>query len=468
MSGALRNAGLCRLKQGACRRNGLRRSTVGPGKKQKLMHYSSALINKSMSLTVWEGTSLLFISAAMVFPRSYLVFKLAMFVIFLLFNMASLTGEKRIIVHGRVIVFYCVIAAMGLFWAVVGYINGGAFQGILDNLRLYVMWSVVLCVFFNLLLRGRALLILHRSIVVSAIIITTMNILAVLNYAGRFGYIPEAVIEELHMFVGVHNGYVQIVSHNIGTLFFITAYLMALQFRKDAHGLNGAAEKLALLLCLVVVILSGRRALWVAISMVPFTTVLLAMVTGSSGRLRGKGWLSLVMLAGFIPVIVVLEFVITGEYMESPTLMHLQAAFSASDERSIQAGYLIEGFRAYPVFGSGFGVSAGYLRSEGSPWLYELTYHQLLFNFGLVGISLFVILLAVYSYYTLSFIAHGSPYSVCAFSLFVAIIIFSLGAYSNPYFGSFDFLLLLGILPLISASFRFENGNSTTAPSGVL
>src|SRR3954464_7750643 len=67
-------------------------------------------------------------------------------------------------------------------------------------------------------------------------------------------------------------------------------------------------------------------------------------------------------------------------------LDHVSAAFSSEDERTIQRGYLISSFMDQPVLGSGFGANAGYTRNPALPWLYELSYFQMMFNFGLVGL----------------------------------------------------------------------------------
>ena len=424
-------------------------------------------VPKTMSLTVRESSAFLFLSSVMTFPRSYLVLKIVMFAIFLIINAATLIKEKTILIHVRIIVFYYLIAGIGLIWAIVGYVNGGAFVGIVDNLRLYVLWSVVLCIVFNLLLQGNAFLVFHKSIVTAGILISSMNYFALYNHVGQLGYIPDAVLRELHMYIGIHEGYIQIISHNIGALFFITAYLITIQFRKDMSSLNGSIFKLSLLMCLALVVLSGRRALWIAISMAPFLIVLLTAITDSFNQLRGRKWLLLIVFAGFIPVIVILDFALSGEFVNNSSLSHLQAAFSSSDERTLQKDYLIDGFKNYPVFGSGFGVNADYLRNEERPWLYELTYHQMLFNFGVVGISLFFTLIATYVYYAVAFISQRNQDSGYAFSMLVAIMVFSIGAYSNPYFGSFDFLLLLGVLPLITASFYVDKyRNNITSLGG--
>ncbi|MFM6369904.1 MAG: hypothetical protein ACKPGN_17050, partial [Dolichospermum sp.] len=77
-------------------------------------------------------------------------------------------------------------------------------------------------------------------------------------------------------------------------------------------------------------------------------------------------------------------------------LQFIYSAFSSEDERTIQSAYLIDGFVNYPYFGSGLGVDAGYLRSDNFPWLYELTYHQLFYNFGTFGVLIILVTAFLY------------------------------------------------------------------------
>lgn len=72
---------------------------------------------------------------------------------------------------------------------------------------------------------------------------------------------------------------------------------------------------------------------------------------------------------------------------------------SGEEDQSIradQAWYFIQGWAANPIFGSGFRAQVpGYIRASGIPWSLELQYHLLLFNVGLIGITLALAMLAV-------------------------------------------------------------------------
>ena len=152
------------------------------------------------------------------------------------------------------------------------------------------------------------------------------------------------------------------------------------------------------------------------------------------------------------------SFIATSESLDIPTLTHLKEAFSAEDERSIQKGFLLKSFLNYPIFGSGFGVGAGYQRSENRTWLYELTYHQLLFNFGFFGIICLLMLYLTFFYLIIKNIRSNQPNDLLPLCIFIGITSFAIGSYSNPYFGSFDFLVYIAMVPYL-ASLRLANSD---------
>ncbi len=59
-------------------------------------------------------------------------------------------------------------------------------------------------------------------------------------------------------------------------------------------------------------------------------------------------------------------------------------------ERVVQAPLLLEEWRRRPILGSGLGAAlpSGYARSASTPYSFELTYHAILFQNGLVGLAL--------------------------------------------------------------------------------
>jgi hypothetical protein len=118
-----------------------------------------------------------------------------------------------------------------------------------------------------------------------------------------------------------------------------------------------------------------------------------------------------------------------------------------------------------PVFGSGFGGYAGYQRNDLKPWTYELTYHTLLFNVGIVGAAFLLTLFSFYFLLAIGLLSRFKEGSAIPFGLLVAFCSLLAGAYSNPYLGGFDSLFFAGLLPYLST---FQNGfDRPTSTAGV-
>ena len=123
----------------------------------------------------------------------------------------------------------------------------------------------------------------------------------------------------------------------------------------------------------------------------------------------------------------------------------------ATDEnspRQLQFTALMQGFYDNPIIGTGFGGIASVTRSE-TPWNYELIYIKLLFHSGLLGT---VALVSIIGFYTLKAIKlcklDRSNYSINV-SLIIGFLSILIATLTNPYLGSFDFLLALAVPPLV-------------------
>ena len=130
--------------------------------------------------------------------------------------------------------------------------------------------------------------------------------------------------------------------------------------------------------------------------------------------------------------------------------------------RVFQSSALYSEFLKNPFIGSGIGGVTDVIRSEGSPWVYELTYMQMLFNFGIIG-SVCIVLTIAYTIYKIKNNSRRvrSCYSVVDRSMLSGAMFLLFGAATNPYLGSFDFLLIVGVFPFI-ASIGVANSSGAT------
>lgn len=380
------------------------------------------------------------------FPRSFAAIKLFLIALFIavnILNSFTINRHQRTVAMLPVAVFYVVVALLGTIWIFIGASNGAHEGAASDYFRLYVVWSAAYFLLLIALRQFDAAQIFHRSIVISGIIIALVNFIGLYDYYSGARIIPSWMYDELELRVGFHEGYTQVTSHNIGFLLFIGGYLIAWHCRAMKQRSFFRIESISLILTIAIIIFSGRRAIWIAVSVTPIIILVLSALTQTFSQNRNFGKMVIVgiLIAALIGATTPFDLI----------LQFIYSAFSSEDERTIQSAYLIDGFVNYPYFGSGLGVDAGYLRSDNFPWLYELTYHQLFYNFGTFGVLIILVTAFLYIRKAADIIATPKFYRSGFFELLVGFFIFCIGAYSNPYFGSFDFLLVIAILPFIAS-----------------
>ena len=189
-------------------------------------------------------------------------------------------------IHPRILIFYCCVAIGGLVWSLVGLAGAGEPLGVSDNLRLYVAWSMAYFLILTLLRNDEGLRYLHSAIVLSGLLIAAINLFGMYDQYAEIGLLSEGVREELRLAIGFHEGYVQITSHNIGSLLFITPYLLAIQFCGNTDEAERQADQAVLVACLVLSALSGRRALWLCVVLTPLIIGLIAVMSGSMRAIK--------------------------------------------------------------------------------------------------------------------------------------------------------------------------------------
>jgi hypothetical protein len=403
------------------------------------------------------GTAAVFIASMATLMRAYLAAKLFFLALFLLAFLVNVALRRTgVVVHRRLVWFYLSIGLAGVVWAMVGLLHPANYvQGVFDALKLYVAWSAAFVVLYTALRTGPSLQPMHTAMVIAGILIPVINLLALYDRVNGLGLISDAVRQELELEIGFRDGYLQYNSTNISSMFVIAPYLLSLQFRADAGKTNSVLSKLALLLSLILVVLSGRRALWIVVALTPCTVLLLSTLTGSYDQMKAGG--RRVLLACAVASVVGLGTLLfrPESGVDVGSISRLQQAFSSEDERTIQKPYLIDGLTDSPLFGSGFGGNAGYQRNDLRPWTYELTYHTLLFNTGLVGTAFLLTLFSSYLILVVRLLRRFKDGSAIPFGLLVGFCSLLIGVYSNPYFSGFDSLFFAGLVPYLST---FQGG----------
>jgi hypothetical protein len=395
-------------------------------------------------------STMMLLMSLIVLPQSYTGLKIVILGVFVLVHAIIIAMKAESFLMARDLLFYGLLSAVAIVWSIVGALRGSPVEAILASVRLYFGWSVAYLLILTFIRNTGREDVLHKTIVLSVFAIAALNLFA-LTDATLFdsAFLGDSTRKELGLVVELYGGYVRFGANNIASLFFLVGYLVAFKcFNRDRRDRAGS---LALLVGIVVAALSGRRALWLAIFLMPAVIFGLATLAGLRARLApaGKGILIIyglgILLAGLV-------FLLLGSATDVEVFDYLKAAFSSEDERSIQAGYLIEAFKRHPLIGSGFGGYAGYLRNSEAPWLYELTYYQILFNLGLVGATALLAGFAYFLHLALDALRRSGANLALHFGLLVGYVSILIGSHSNPYMQFFDAMAFTMLFVLLAGS----------------
>jgi len=242
------------------------------------------------------------------------------------------------------------------------------------------------------------------------------------------------------------------------TVIFGFPFLLALIFLPEELSIvNKFWNKLALLalvLALITLLISGRRAFWVISLASPLILFVIFRMAGLANPFNLKSLIFVIVLMSSILLFGSVIFKLSFENI----IYNVLVGFDFGDTSNLSASAraeqfyaLIHGWMDNPLFGAGHGSAApGSVRSVEQAWAYELSYLALLFQIGLVG-SLIYFSALLWTFIKSICIVRTNPKSAAMIlPLLVGLICFLIANATNPYLAKFDYLwtifLTVGIL----------------------
>jgi O-antigen ligase len=127
--------------------------------------------------------------------------------------------------------------------------------------------------------------------------------------------------------------------------------------------------------------LSHTRGIWLGLSVVCAGALLVLLLRQAGERDRR---LLIGVAAGIAGLVAIAAVAMLARAIPLPSFLGDASAGSRVD----QAPKLWDAFKGNPVFGDGFGavIRPRYIRDSAAPWSYELTYLQILFQVGVLGL----------------------------------------------------------------------------------
>ena len=216
-----------------------------------------------------------------------------------------------------------------------------------------------------------------------------------------------------------------------------------------------------LLLGVIFIFMTSRRILFLNFFLAPlFEFLFLPFIKGKEER---NNLVSIFKKRMQILFVLLFLVVCVAELFGWVSLDSLGDFFSktsdVSDEpRHLQASALIEGWMDSPILGHGAGVNASVVRSD-IPGTYELSYLAMLFERGLLGVSVFIALYVILMHWSIKCLKKNVVDKAYILSFIVAINLFMIANATNPYLNAYDymwFLFLLLVVVRISNEEKYE------------
>lgn len=386
---------------------------------------------------------------SIVFPVALTNFKIIIliFSFFLCFLLVIFLNFK---LNAKLIVCALFYSFLGLVYSIYGEIlgNPGAFR-VITVMVIYPLLFSFLAVSYS---RGDEVNI-NNIFFISAVVLIVVNLIYIFSvkYFPGGGY--ENLINNLWGDEAIvdsgNDDYFKFTTPNISSLCFLLSYFIVLFFE-----IGGGKRKLNILFLifamLMLMLLSGRRALFVVSILGPLFAY--ALVRSPSHIIKNifkiKSFLLISLLLGGVIVFVAASGYKDYFYETLVNIFNFETNES-NIERRLQFQALWDGFLHNPIFGAGAGASANYIRSESQPWAYELTYMAFLFQYGIVGLSLYLISI-LFLIFKMRLLAMNNIY---IFSVLSGFISFMLANATNPYLAKFDYMWVIFIPVVICFSF---------------
>jgi hypothetical protein len=416
------------------------------------------MTNHKSSVNWWLWPACFLFCLMLVFPmaQKFLYLKAALFAFLLV--LVAIQGVQEVHLHPKVAAWTIVLSAASLFFGIRGLALGA--PGALKCLEVYAMWPLVYLVLLSGIRTVRTFQALEKTLVFStafialflfAFILSQLHLIPVIPGIDSLftkdelegGYFLSATFDEGHMelgFPGIHS------------YSFLVPFLVAAVIDRWLNSGRTWAGKLwltgALLLSLPVVILSGRRALQLVTILAPFMTM-------AAGLFCPK-WERLLLAKSFARTVALLLglLVLSFWLLNSAKLITAEGMadrfstgfdFSASNRTDNAVGRidqylrLMDGWQEAPFIGQGLGaVAHRSVRLPEMPWIYELSYVDVLFQTGLLGLAMYTAGIAWIFWSGIKIIKGGGEGSRFMLPTLIGLAGLLIANGTNPYLARFD------------------------------
>jgi hypothetical protein len=384
-------------------------------------------------------------------PTSYIEVKLLLLSLSLIIIIVS--GQFKSQFYSKIFtIWFFSFICFYLSFTLLGIIYGN--PGTIDYLRLFIVWPFIYLILILYINSRRIIFAIIKLLITITFIISTYNIYKLLEFIN---IVPRLFNLKDGFEIGIHPGFTQIITLNIGSLAFLLAFLIS-NLATGKKMLNEMKiSNLFLIITIIATvicsIISGRRILWLVLFISTVSTLAIIMYLNKSYSILKK-------ILKYVLIILVVSLLLGNLFSDKLDLNYQSMKSRFTEEfdstvdspRNLQKAGLIDGFLKFPILGSGFGIGIpSVIRSDERPWTYELTYYLYLYNTGIIGIVVFLIILLYPVLWSIRLVKNDPNLRYIIYPVMSGYISVLIASATNPYFtSSFDFewmiFLPLGIL----------------------
>ncbi|WP_157599862.1 hypothetical protein [Shewanella denitrificans] len=358
---------------------------------------------------------------------------------------------------------------VGLLYSFYGQLNGNA--GAFRVISTQVLWPLCYLFISTLSLQVNFFIYFTRTLIFSLVCIVIYTFI----YLGHdVGIVPGFLYFELDQgqSFGLYEGFIEYKLHTITSLIFLVPMLFHITWNDISQKKIHLPKIFLCFLSLILVFLTGRKAFWLIILLLPIIIVFSNLVLNSK-RLPYNPIVLLfkspILICLLFFVVATMTYILFNKFgLNINTLFNEfvngfdpeASAGANSNLRTIQFHSLMSGwYDSNLIFGSGNGGQVEVVRDVDMPWAYELTYIYMLFSTGLFGV-LFFLFWFICGILRLRLAMLSDSYlSISIPPMLTGVFCIMIASATNPYFAKFDYLWIVCLPHLLVDGARFVRLN---------
>lgn len=411
--------------------------------------------NKSILATLFNepftflGGLLLFLMAFS--PAYNVLFKVILIGIMLVTIIVSQFFFNRLNITKPVFAWYSLLVFHGLFFSIIGFVYGNNTDFVLRSTTYNIIWPVVYFIFTVGIYKKTSLEFLVKVIVIAHFCISLYLIGSFLTLLHILPKLPVLTFDMSFLALDQLGGLIKVQAPSVTTLLYTIPFVISLSLLGGEHrlGFRRWFIYLSILLSIFAVLATARRALILNIFLgLGLTYILIWLAPALDKKAFNKRVLKVLLVGIALLTILIIFLDSTGFFNFSLITDKFSSAFSGREDlndestnlRYEQLTFLLKSWSQKPWFGFGHGAVSTYtIRSEKTPWIYELSYVALLFQTGIVGLSIYLLLL-VWPIYKGILIIRKADRETCFIIIpsLVGCVSFLIANASNPYLQAYD------------------------------